>query len=109
MEDKVPLEIPRAFSTLADPREDNARHAFIDILTIALFAVVCGADGWVAVVAYAKARRMLLPAMATALPDSALSERSTSALIAHLWIICKIKRVLIRRPWACWRRRCSCA
>jgi predicted transposase YbfD/YdcC len=65
MEDKVPLEIPRAFSTLADPRQDNARHSFIDILTIALFAVVCGADGWVAVVAYAKAKEPWLKTFLT--------------------------------------------
>src|SRR5450631_3118301 len=56
MEDKVPLEIPRAFLTLTDPREANTCHAFIDILTIALFGVVCGADGWVGVVAYAQAK-----------------------------------------------------
>ena len=56
MEDKMPLEIPRAFLSLADPRRDNARHGFIDILTIALFGAICGADGWVAVVAYAKAK-----------------------------------------------------
>ena len=65
MEDKVPLEIPRAFSTLVDPRRDNARHSFIDILTIALFAVVCGADGWVAVVAYAKAKEPWLKTFLT--------------------------------------------
>ena len=31
MEDKVPLEIPRAFLTLPDPRDHNSRHAFMDI------------------------------------------------------------------------------
>lgn len=65
MEAQAPLEIPRAFSSLADPRRCNARHAFIDVLTIALCAVVCGADGWVAVVAYAKAKEPWLKTFLT--------------------------------------------
>lgn len=65
MDDTAPLEIPRAFMTLVDPREGNARHAFIDILTIALFGAVCGADGWVAVVAYAKAKEVWLKTFLT--------------------------------------------
>jgi predicted transposase YbfD/YdcC len=60
MEAQTPLEIPRAFATLADPRQENACHQFLDILTIALCAVVCGADGWVAVVAYARAKESWL-------------------------------------------------
>lgn len=60
MQDKVPLEIPRAFATLNDPRSDNARHAFIDVLTIALLAVICGADGWAAVAAYGRAKQAWL-------------------------------------------------
>ncbi len=35
------------FDTLADPRSGNAlRHNFFDILVIALYAAVCGADSW---------------------------------------------------------------
>lgn len=48
--------IPRAFLDMPDPRRDNARHHFTDIITIALFAVVCGADGWVNVRQYALAK-----------------------------------------------------
>jgi predicted transposase YbfD/YdcC len=65
MDAQAPLGIPRAFFTLADPRQDNARHSFIDILTIALLAVICGADGWVAVVAYARAKEPWLKSFLT--------------------------------------------
>src|SRR5690349_12521932 len=60
MDAQPPLEIPRAFGSLADPRKANCTHKFIDILTISLLAVVCGADGWVAVVAYARAKEAWL-------------------------------------------------
>jgi len=48
--------IPRAFEQMPDPRRNNARHKLIDILTIALFAVICGADGWAAVAEYGRAK-----------------------------------------------------
>jgi predicted transposase YbfD/YdcC len=41
---------------MPEPRRSNCRHQLIDILTIALFAVICGADGWVAVAAYGRAK-----------------------------------------------------
>lgn len=34
------------FSDLRDPRDSNWRHKLIDIITIALCAVICGADTW---------------------------------------------------------------
>jgi predicted transposase YbfD/YdcC len=48
--------ILRAFADMPDPRRHNRRHKLMDILTIALIAVICGADGWVGVVEYAKAK-----------------------------------------------------
>ena len=60
MDAQAPLGIPRAFETLADPRKANAYHNFIDILTIALLAVICGADGWVGVVTYARSKETWL-------------------------------------------------
>jgi len=44
--DATPL-IPRAFENLPDPRSKNRRHQLLDILTIAILAVISGADGWV--------------------------------------------------------------
>lgn len=36
----------RFFSLLPDPRANNIRHRLIDILVMALCAMICGADGW---------------------------------------------------------------
>lgn len=45
------------FATLPDPRVARARrHELLDILTIALCAVLCGADTWVDVEAFGKAK-----------------------------------------------------
>jgi predicted transposase YbfD/YdcC len=38
--------ISEFFSNITEPRESNKRHKLIDILTIALCAVICGADTW---------------------------------------------------------------
>ena len=56
MDAQATAKIPRAFKTMPDPRSPNRRHKLIDLLTIALFAVICGADGWAGVAAYGKAR-----------------------------------------------------
>jgi hypothetical protein len=46
------------FATLTDPRIDHTkRHHLLDILTIALCAIISGADEWVAMEAYGNAKR----------------------------------------------------
>lgn len=42
----------RFFRGLDDPRSDNARHPLSDLLTVAILAVLCGSEGWVAVEAW---------------------------------------------------------
>src|SRR5215210_1220707 len=45
--------ISEHFATLADPRVERGReHRLMDILTITLCAVICGADDWVAVATF---------------------------------------------------------
>ena len=34
------------FSELKDPRSDNRRHLFLDIIVIAICEAICGADTW---------------------------------------------------------------
>ena len=46
--------IPRAFESLPDPRSLNHRHKLLDILTLAILAVISGADGWTEVAHYAQ-------------------------------------------------------
>lgn len=42
-----PARLLRAFRALEDPRMDRTKkHSLADILTIAICAIICGADGW---------------------------------------------------------------
>ena len=45
--ERVPaVPIRDHFASLTDPRCANARHHLLDILVIAICAVLCGAEGW---------------------------------------------------------------
>ena len=46
MENNQSGSITAHFSNIADPRDCNKRHKLIDIITIAVCAVVCGANSW---------------------------------------------------------------
>ena len=57
MDAQATAKIPLAFNkAMLDPRSPNRRHRLIDSLTIALFAVMAGADGWAGVAQYGRAR-----------------------------------------------------
>jgi predicted transposase YbfD/YdcC len=59
MDAQATAQIPcilQSFKDMPDPRDTNRRHLLSDIFAIALFAVFCGADGWVGVVRYAKSK-----------------------------------------------------
>ena len=54
----MPLAITDVFADLPDPRLDrNKRHQLTDILTIALCAVLCGANTWEQIAAFGVAKR----------------------------------------------------
>jgi predicted transposase YbfD/YdcC len=54
---KPKITIADHFAVIQDPRIDRTkRHKLIDIMTIAVCAVICGADGWVAVETYGCAK-----------------------------------------------------
>ena len=47
MEKEAIGSITKHFGELQDPRTGNAKaHIFLEILIIAICAVICGADGW---------------------------------------------------------------
>ena len=55
----VPSSFQDHFASLTDPRSSHApnqRHQLIDILVIAICAVICGADGWEDIAEYGKAQ-----------------------------------------------------
>jgi len=59
--DRVSTSITAHFATLPDPRvAGTRRHELLDILTIALCAVICGADSFVGMVTFAEAKEAWL-------------------------------------------------
>ncbi len=53
----LPTSISEHFATLTDPRDDRGKeHLLVDILTITLCAVTCGADDWVAVATFGETK-----------------------------------------------------
>ena len=46
------------FADLDDPRvEKNRKHPLMNVITIAILSVICGADTWVDIERYGKAKR----------------------------------------------------
>jgi len=83
MDALIPGEILRVLEHMPDPRRHNTRHKLIDILTIGLLAVICGADGWVGVVFYAKSKQDWLKTFLE-LPAGIPSHDTFGRVFAHL-------------------------
>ena len=61
MEHAAETSVSRYFGTLTDPRIDRAKeHRLLDIITIVLCAVLCGADDWVAIETFGRAKEAWL-------------------------------------------------
>jgi hypothetical protein len=61
MDEKPAGKISEHFEKVSDPRIENAtRHKLIDIIVIAVCAVICGADGWSDVALYGRTKRKWL-------------------------------------------------
>jgi len=57
MTEPIPTSIQQHFGGLRDPRIDRCkRHQLLDILVIAICAVICGADDWTEVAAFGEAK-----------------------------------------------------
>lgn len=85
------------FSELEDPRIDRTkRHSLTDIITIAICAVVCGADSWVDVELFGKSRKEWLSGfveLPNAIPSHDTFTRVFSMLDAASFQNCFIKWV----------------
>lgn len=56
--ENVKQSLYKHFGGIEDPRQTaKTRHKLIDIITIAILAVLCGADNWVAIVTYGEAKQ----------------------------------------------------
>ena len=72
------------FASLADPRADRGQdHLLLDMITIALCAVICGADGWVAVETFGRAKAAWLRTF-LALPGGIPSHDTFGRVFARL-------------------------
>ena len=61
MESRPTASIEKHFGELSDPRTGNAKqHIFLEILIIALCAVICGADGWNDIELFGKNKKVWL-------------------------------------------------
>jgi predicted transposase YbfD/YdcC len=84
MEKPPPLSIRAHFATLPDPRiERSKRHQLLDIVTIALCAVICGADSWVDVELFGHAKEAWLRTF-LALPNGIPSHDTFGRVFARL-------------------------
>ena len=87
---KPKITIADHFLGIEDPRIDRTkRHNLIDIMTIAIIAVICGADGWVAVETYGCAKYECLKTFLE-LPNGIPSHDTTAC--------CRIVTASVKRP-----------
>jgi predicted transposase YbfD/YdcC len=57
MADKATGGLIEHFSAIQDPRADNSQHILVEIITIAVCAAICGANNWVEVEIFGKAKQ----------------------------------------------------
>lgn len=57
MKDEINSTLVSHFSVIKDPRvEGRSRHKLIDIMVIAICGIICGADDWMSIEAFGKAK-----------------------------------------------------
>jgi predicted transposase YbfD/YdcC len=84
VEDAAETSISRHFAALTDPRVERTReHRLVEIVTIALCAVLCGADDWVAIETFGQAKEAWLRTF-LALPGGIPSHDTFGRVFARL-------------------------
>ena len=82
---KTPLgPLAQSFASLVDPRVERTRHhQLLDLVLIAICAVICGAEGWVEVEAFGKTKKKWLKTF-LALPNGIPSHDTFGRVFAAL-------------------------
>lgn len=84
LESKLSRHLLDHFASLTDPRMDRTkRHCLIDILVIAICAVICGADGWTEIEAYGQEKEPWLKGFLD-LPNGIPSHDTFARVFARL-------------------------
>ena len=84
MPEPQPATLQEHFAELTDPRVDRGKlHLLLDILVIALCAVICGADTWVEMEAYGRAKEEWLKGFLL-LPNGIPSHDTFARVLARL-------------------------
>lgn len=84
MESKATGQFSEHFRDLSDPRMERTKlHKLIDIVMIAICAVICGADDWVEVAMFGEAkegwfRRFLIPTSIAQIPGILATQKAAS-------------------------------
>jgi predicted transposase YbfD/YdcC len=79
-----PLAITSYFADVDDPRIDRTKaHSLLDIIIIAICAVICGADGWVEVEEFGRSKHAWL-ATVLALPNGIPSHDTFGRVFARI-------------------------
>src|SRR5581483_6109266 len=84
----------RVFRRLPDPRANNARHELLDVLFIALAAVLCGAESCSDMAEFGQSKEGLLRLV---LPLE-------HGIPSHGYSVCSIRRLSSEHSAASWRR-----
>lgn len=80
----TPITLAAHFAEVTDPRIERTKlHALLDILVIAICAVICGADTWVEIEEYGKAKEAWLKRF-LALPNGIPSHDTFARVFARL-------------------------
>lgn len=84
MEQQNVLDLASHFSLLKDPRVDRTKdHKLLDIIIIAICGTICGADGWVAIEQFGKAKEAWLKTILE-LPNGIPSHDTFGRVFAHI-------------------------
>jgi predicted transposase YbfD/YdcC len=84
MEQQNVLDLASHFSSLKDPRvERTKQHKLLDIIIIAICGTICGADGWVAIEQFGKAKEAWLKTILE-LPNGIPSHDTFGRVFMHL-------------------------